>query len=119
MGIILFIVALILGIILIPLFILFAVIKLRSFKGITEYFGKCAFSLDQFGNTVGSEMMNSCLLKKGAIVFYGDPDQTISYVTGVNYKSETLTSFGYFVAHCLDTAEKNHVEKAAETDQHN
>ena len=119
MGIILFIVALILGVILIPVFILFAIIKLMSFNDISDYFAKCAFSLDQFGNTLGGPMMNTCLLKKGATKLYGNPDETISYVTGVNYKSETLTMCGYFVAHCLDTVQKDHVENAANTDQHN
>lgn len=38
-------------------------------------------------------------------------NETISHVTGFKYKSQTLTSIGYFVAHCLDAVDTNHVEK--------
>lgn len=105
--------------ILTPIFMLFAIIKLARFKGVALYCGAVAFAIDQLGNVMGTPIMNSFLLKKNAVKLYGNPDETISHVTGVNYKAKTLTSFGYFVAHCLDTAEKNHVEKAAENNQHN
>lgn len=50
---------------------------------------------------------------------YRNPDETISHVTGVNYVAKKLTSTGYFVAHCLDAVDRNHVTKAAETNQFN
>lgn len=120
MGIILFIVSVILLWILSPIFILYTIIrKLFKFKELSDYFHWVAFSIDQMGNVMGSPIMNDVLLKKTAKHKYGNPDETISYVTGVNYINKELTTAGYFVAHCLDAVDPNHVEKAAENNQQN
>ena len=99
-----------------PIFFLYAIFKN---KNISKYFYNVAFAIDQLGNVMGAPIMNDFLLKKNPAKLYGNPDETISHVTGVNYKAEKLTSFGYFIAHCLNTVEKNHVEKAAENNQKN
>ena len=114
MGILLFIVACILLFLLSPLFIIYALFRSVN---ISKYFHNVAFSIDQLGNVMGSPIMNDLLLKKGSLKLYGDPDETISYVTGVNYKAKTLTSFGYFIAHTLDFIDKDHVEKASNSEQ--
>jgi len=117
MVVILFIVAVLLSSLMMPLFMLYAVIKLRNAKKISKYFHDVAFGIDQLGNVMGAPIMNSWLLTDKATKLYGNPDETISHVTGVNYLNESLTDLGYFVAHCLNTVEKNHVEKAAENEQ--
>ena len=119
MGIILYIVAKIGYLILSPITMLYAIIKLLFKGGLFNYFHQLAFAIDQLGNVMIAPMANDCLLKKGSPKLYGCPDETISHVTGVNYKAKTLTDFGYFVAHTLDAVDKNHVNKAAETDQIN
>jgi hypothetical protein len=120
LGIILFIVAVIMLWILSPIFIIYAIIrKIFNLKKLGEYFHNVAFSIDQLGNTMGAPIMNDFLLKKESPKLYGNPDETISHVTGVNYKAQTLTDFGYFVAHTLDALDPNHVTKAANNDQRN
>jgi len=86
---------------------------------LADYFYWLAFSIDQLGNVMGAPIMNDVLLKKSSTYLYGNPDHTISHVTGVNYLNGNLTKAGLFVAFCLNKAEKNHVEKAAESDQRN
>lgn len=119
MGIILYIVAKIGYLILSPITMLYAIIKLLFKGGLFNYFHQLAFAIDQLGNVMIAPMANDCLLKKGSLKLYGNPDETISHVTGVNYKAQTLTSMGYFVAHSLDALDENHVTKAANNDQRN
>jgi hypothetical protein len=119
MGIILYIVAKFCYAILAPITMLYAIIKLLFKGGLFEYFYNLAFAIDQLGNVMIAPMANDCLLKKGSPKLYGNPDETISHVTGVNYKAQTLTDFGYFVAHTLDALDENHVTKAAENNQQN
>lgn len=119
MGIILLIIAVLLFSIISPLYLIGGTILSGNFKNISKYCHSIAFAIDQLGNVMGGPLMNAWLLKKNPSKLYGNPDETISHVTGVNYKSGKLTSLGYFIAHCLDIVEKNHVEKAAENDQRN
>ncbi|GAF91623.1 unnamed protein product, partial [marine sediment metagenome] len=90
-------------------------------KKISKYFHNVAFSRDQLGNAMGGEVMNSLLLKseKDAPKLYGNVDETISHVTGVNYLANNTTKLGTFVAKVLNKLDKNHVENAAVTDQDN
>lgn len=117
MEILLYIVAKLMYLILAPITMLYAIIKLTFKGGLMEYFYNLALSIDQLGNVMIAPMANDLLLKKDAPKLYGNPDETISHVTGVNYVSETLTDFGYFVAHTLDAVDKDHVTKASENEQ--
>lgn len=117
MGIILYIIAKILYLVLSPITMLYAIVKLLFKGGLSKYFYDLAFAIDQLGNVMIAPMANDVLIKKDAPKLYGNPDETISHVTGVNYLARTLTPFGYFVAHTLDAVDKNHVEKAAENEQ--
>lgn len=117
MGILLYIVARILQWVLTPIFYLYAICRLGSFKKIAQYFYKVAFATDQLGNVMGSVIMNDLMLKKSATYLYGDEDHTISHVTGVNYLENNLTWLGLLVAKILNTAEKDHVQKAAKNEQ--
>ena len=118
-GIILYIAAKIGYFVLSPITMLYAVVKLSFKGGLANYFHNLAFAIDQLGNVMIAPMANDVLLKKDPAKLYGSPDETISHVTGVNYKAQKLTDFGYFVAHSLDAIDENHVEKAADTNQIN
>lgn len=117
MGFILYIVAKILYLVLAPITMLYAIVKLIFKGGLSNYFHNLAFAIDQLGNVMIAPMANDVLIKKNSPKLYGNPDETISHVTGINYLARTLTSFGYFVAHSLDAVDKNHVTKAAENEQ--
>lgn len=115
MGVVLFIVASsILFIIGIPMIILGAII---SSKKVDKYFYDLAFSIDQLGNVLCAPVFNKILLKKNPAKLYGNPDETISHVTGVNKLNGTLTWLGRFLAWVLNNLDKNHVEKAANNPQ--
>lgn len=119
MGIILFIVAVLLFSIISPFYMIGGIIFSGGLKSIGKYFHNIAFAIDQLGNVMGGPLMNKVLLKKNPAKLYGNPDETISHVTGVNYKAMKLTDFGYFVAHCLDAVDKGHIDKAVKNDQRN
>lgn len=114
MGYLLFFVAMVLLWLLAPLFLLYALIKGQKKS---KYFGDVAFAIDQLGNVMGAPIMNDVLLKKSSTYLYGDPDMTISHVTGVNYLSNNLTYFGLLIAKILNFVDPNHVENAAINEQ--
>jgi hypothetical protein len=119
MGIILFLIARFLQWVLTPLFYLYAIFSLRDGKKIAKYFADVAFAIDQLGNVMGGPIMNDALLKKDPILLYGNPDMTISHVTGKNYVENKMTWLGRLIARMLNNAEPQHVEKAAVADQNN
>lgn len=117
MGFILFMVAFVLFWYLIPVFLIGAVVILHKGKKLNGYFYNVALSLDQTGNTMGAPIFNSLLLKGFPSKFYGNPDETISHVTGVNLLSGNLTKYGLLLVKILDTIDKGHCEKAAKNEQ--
>lgn len=114
MGFILLILAIVLAI---PLFIigwLYSLITLRlKIKRLNNYAFTIALSIDQMGNVVMSNLFNAILIQKGGYKF-GNPDETISLVLGVNKRIEMLTFTGKLLAELLNKIDKNHVEKASE-----
>lgn len=117
MGLLLFIVARFLQWLLTPIFFLYAIFRFRDSRRISKYFHDVAFGIDQLGNVMGAPIMNDVLLKKNAEYKYGDPDMTISNVTGVNYLDGKLTRAGKFIAWCLNSIDENHVQDAAKNEQ--
>lgn len=113
-GIILYIVAVLLLWILSPVFILYAIIRTVNKD---KYFYDVAFGIDQLGNVLGAPLMNDLLIKKTSKHKYGNPDETISYVTGLNYKDKSLTLFGLLIVKRLNSLDENHVEKAVKNEQ--
>lgn len=113
MGIILFITARILQWILSPLFIVYSIVRLGSYKAISKYFRDMAITIDKLGNVMGGSIMNDVLIMKDGYKF-GDKSKTISYVLGMNYPL-TLTWFGFALAMLLNKLDPNHVEKAVES----
>ena len=117
MGLLLFIVARFLQWLLTPIFFIYAIFRFRDSRRISKYFHDVAFGIDQLGNVMGAPIMNDLLLKKNPAKLYGNPDETISHATSVNYFSGKLTWFGVFIARTLDFVDKDHMKKAFENEQ--
>ena len=83
---------------LLPLGFLYSCLKVitktKSITEFSEYIYKVAISDDQKGNVVLSPLFNDTLITKDGYK-YGNPDKTISEVTGVNVLDNTLTGLGY------------------------
>ncbi len=140
MGFVLFLVSIILGAVLFsfslvftPIYYLITLKWKTGGKKLNRYFYLCALAVDQLGNRLTSEVLNVTLLKKRAGDFlevnkedeildtqlidwpgmeFGEVDDTISYVLGVNYYTGNLTKVGLFLVRLLNILEKYHVERA-------
>ena len=113
-GFILLIIAVLMSIVLYPLGWLYSLIKFKlSFKRLGSYWFVMAVSVDQLGNVVMGTLFNDIMIRKYGHKF-GDEDQTVSMVLGVNKKMGTLTKLGKFIADVLNFIDKDHVEKAIE-----
>lgn len=82
-------------------------------KESTEYFKDCAYVLDIFGNVICQDLFDLILIKKESKFKFGNPQQTISAVLGLNKHFNTLKNQGIFWANFLNKIDKNHVERAA------
>ena len=124
-GILLFIVALLLAFIVMPLGFVYGIVKnILTFRGktlilvINKAFYMIAYAIDQLGNVVCQFLFNDLIIKKDGYKF-GDPDKTISYVLGINKQDGTLSGFGGLIVALLHLIDPNHVEKAVQNDQKN
>ena len=115
MGFILFIVATILWI---PLTVInLAVVLFRNVRShgflrvMDEYFRDTAISIDRFGNHNFRTTLNAVLREEEGEDF-GDVDETISYVLGLNKLLGTLTATGRALCWILSRFDKNHCEKS-------
>ncbi len=100
MGIIKFIAANILTILLEWIGIIYALIRSLSLKGLDNYFDSFAEMKDRTGNVSMSYLFNDILIKKGGYPF-GTSDTTISNVLNKNKGMDTLTVIGKFVCKVL------------------
>ncbi len=106
--------AVLLSVIFYPFGWLYSMITFRlNIKKLGQYWFIMAVSVDQLGNTVMSTLFNDLLIRKYGHKF-GDEDQTISMVLGVNKAMGTLSKTGRFVADILNAIDPMHVEKAIE-----
>lgn len=116
LGFILLIISILLSAILLPVGWLYSLFTLRlSIKRLGAYFKTIAISIDQLGNVVLSNLLNDVLINKNGYKF-GDEDETISKVLGVNKANNTLLKTGKVVSSMLNSIDKNHVEKASKSD---
>jgi hypothetical protein len=116
LGFILLIISILLSAILLPVGWLYSLFTLRlSIKRLGAYFKTIAISIDQLGNVVLSNLLNDVLIDKNGYQF-GDEDETISKVLGVNKANNTLLKTGKIVSSILNRIDKNHVEKASKSD---
>jgi len=83
-----------------------------------DYYWLLAFADDQKGNSLAREPFNDWLLKnKLGRKEYGNPDETVSHVTGVNESKEILTWWGRFLAAILNLIYYGITERAANNPQ--
>ena len=115
LGFILLTISILLSVILLPLGWLYSLVTLRLSVGkLGAYFKTIAISIDQLGNVVMSNLLNDILIKDYGYKF-GDEDETISKVLGINKANNTLLKTGKIVSSILNKIDKNHVEKASKT----
>lgn len=113
MGFILLIIAKVLSWILFPIGWMYSLITFRlKLSRLNEYAFTIALSLDQLGNVVLANIMNDFLIKSEGYKF-GNPDDTISAVLGVNKLKGTLSLAGKAISYILNKVDNNHVEKAS------
>lgn len=114
MGTILFLIAILLSAVSLPIgfayFILKCIFTFQFKKfGIrfNQYFLKMAISIDQMGNVAMQELFNDVLIKNRDYPF-GDEDETISSVIGKNLKYGNLTTLGKALNAVLDFLDPDH-----------
>ena len=100
-GFLLMIIAIVLSAVLMPVGYLYTMITFRfSVKKLGAYWKIIAVSIDQLGNAVCANLFNDLLIKKEGHKF-GDEDETISMVLGLNKASKTLLPLGKALAGLL------------------
>ena len=112
-GFILLVIALTLSGILFPIGLIYSLISLR-FR-FSSYLKVIAISIDQLGNVICEKLFNDTLIKtfNNKIPYsFGDEDNTISEVLGINKERGTLTKLGKWVSGVLNKIDPNHVENS-------
>lgn len=112
-----FVTAILLGVILIPIGLLYSLgFRLSNNFSIPErlsaYLYTCSLAIDQLGNVFCSDLFNHTLITSYASVLFGNPDQTISAVLGYAQNNNSLTKIGGWVVNLLDTIDPDHCKKA-------
>ena len=95
-----------LGSLLIPLAFIYSFITVKK-EAFPKYLMNIAISIDQSGGVYLAPLFNKVFIKDGSNQ-YGNPDETISSVTGRNKLSDNLTNTGKAFDLLLDVFEKNH-----------
>ena len=113
---IIFITAILLFIIFAPIGLLYALIRGTWGGSFWGYMLDCAIGINQAGNVAMKYLFNDTMIKaKGKL--FGNPNETISHVLGVNKINNHLLFMGKALAWVLNKIDPNHVEKAANNRQ--
>lgn len=115
-NLILMIVASLMAFILMPISLLYGLIRAIFHKGLSYYFWQCALSIDQSGNVICQFLLNDLMIKPNGYRC-GNPDETISYVLGMNKANGTLYPLGKAIAAILNKIDPNHVENAIKNEK--
>lgn len=117
-NILLYLFAIVLSIILLPIGLAFAFFKMmyrQQFKELPKRmaykFLKMAEGVDVYGNIVCAELFNSTLITKEANQFFGNRKETISSVLGKNELTKTLTSTGTTINKILNFLDPGHTAR--------
>ena len=114
LGFILLPLAIVLSILVFPIGWAYSLFRLKTKLSRLNYYAfKIALSIDQLGNVVMSTLFNDFFIKDSGYKF-GDEDETISRVLGINKYEKTLLPLGKALSWILNLIDKNHVEKASE-----
>ncbi|NJN50187.1 MAG: hypothetical protein HC798_03065 [Polaribacter sp.] len=107
MGILLYLIATVLWVILTPINWIIVCFK----YGINNnYFLETAIDIDKFGNRNFRTFLNLTMQKNG--YEFGNVNETISSALGKNQRDNTLTYFGKCVCNTLDFLDKEHCKKS-------
>lgn len=84
------------------------------FKSLSNYFIDSAINIDKFANHEFRALWNLTLVRQDLLNFhkFGVFEETISYALGKNKQLNTLSKFGKFICKCLDTLNKDHIDRA-------
>lgn len=108
MGILLYIIATILWIIITP--INWVIVSFKH--GLSnDYFKETAIDIDKFGNRNFRTFLNVTMKIKGGYMF-GNVNETISSALGKNQRDGTLSRFGKVVCFILDKLDSEHCKKS-------
>lgn len=108
MGILLFIIATILWIVLTPINWIIVTFK----HGLSNaYFKETAVDIDKFGNRNFRTFLNATMRIKDGYAF-GNVNETISSALGKNQRDKTLSWFGKFFCFLLDKFDKDHCKNS-------
>ena len=108
MGILLYIIATILWVILTP--INWVIVSFKH--GLSnKYFLETAVDLDKFGNRNFRTFFNATMRIRNGYMF-GNVNETISSALGKNQRDKTLSWFGKVICFTLDNLDKDHCKKS-------
>lgn len=110
MKFLLYIIARILAVTLLPLGFIYSLFK----KGLGQYFYNMAVSIDQLGNVGLGPLFNDILIRPNSLNKFGNPDETISSVIGKNYVRGKLKPLGMLLRNILHKLDPNHSVDAIE-----
>jgi hypothetical protein len=105
-GFILFIVAIVLGVILLPISFCVGLILANA----NDYLFRLAYSIDQLGNVVCGPLFDIVLVKDSSVYKFGNPDDTISYVMALNKSESNLTRTGKVLDWILNFIDPGHTD---------
>lgn len=116
----LFILAVSLATVLIPIGVLFAIFyfifqwdKENAIKYFNRFFKYAAISIDQIGNFACAVLFNILLIKSNERMYrFGKENETISSALGKNVKADNLTILGILLNMVLNLFERNHSLKS-------
>jgi len=124
-NLILLCIALVLGVVLLPVGFIYGIIssffKVKWYEGvdyISTNFLMVAVGIDQLGNVTCAGLFNLCLLSRNDNRYpFGNPDETISGVLGKNEKAESLSTIGKGLNWILNFVDRGHSIKSIEEDE--
>ena len=108
MGLMLYLIAILLWLIITPINWIIVTFK----HGLSNsYFRETAIDIDKFGNRNFRTFLNATMRIKNGYEF-GNVNETISSALGKNQREKTLSCFGKIICFILDKLDKNHCEKS-------
>lgn len=116
MGLLLYILSRLLGLIFIPVSLIYSLVKsiyhkkffAEGLPGINAKFKSMAIAFDMYGNAVGKEILNDTLVKDKTIHQFGNKGETISEAIGWNKIHNNLSKTGKRLDTVLDFFDPNH-----------
>lgn len=105
-GFILFILAVVLGIILFPISFIIGLL----YSNANDYLFRLAYSIDQLGNVLCGPLFEMTLVKSNEYYKFGNPDDTISYVIAVNKSKDNLSKTGKVLDWILNFIDPGHTD---------